>query len=192
MKNTFSIIKTALLFITIVFLQSCDITKRAVKSKIETEKQTNTDTKVDKVNESKTITERKVEGGNIRTQIIPEKDRERDDTGAIKELVQEIKEGGLTKTVIYKQDGSVDVDCRLAEMFERIEQENVERDNSIITIVENLEEQIKSKDSEKTEKVNTSFIWAGMIGILLVFITALFLFYKLINKRFATIESRIA
>lgn len=175
--------KIPVLILFFLIFSSCEITKRATKEKIETEKETTTDNQIDKVNESKTVTERTVEGGNIRTQIIPIEDRERDATGAIKELVQEIKDGGLTKTIYYKPDGSVDVDCRLAEMFERIEQENIERDNSIITIVENLEQQIKAKDSEKTEEVKDSFIWAGMIGIVLVLGLGQFLAFRILNAR---------
>lgn len=173
-----------LFFLLCIFiLTSCEITKRATKQKTETQKETTTDTQVDKFNESKTVTERTIEGGNIRTEIIPINERERDETGAIKELVQEIKDGGLTKTIYYKPDGSVDVDCRLAEMFERIEQENIERDNSIITTVENLEQQIKFKDSEKTEETSTSFIWAGMIGIVIILGGAMFLIFKILNSR---------
>ena len=178
-RDILRLVLMILSLLSLVLFCSCDIQKRAVKQKEQTEKTTDTTNKVDKESKTTTVTERTVEGGNIRTEIIPEKDRERDATGTIKELVQEIKDGGLTKTIYYKPNGSVEVDCRLAEMFERIQQENVERDNSIITIIENLETRLIAKESEKTEKFDSDIILYGFIGLgfLIVIVGGAFLWF---------------
>lgn len=160
--------KKLLILCAILSLSSCEVSKKAAKQLTDLSSKTDTATQVDTVNESNKITERTVEGGNIKTNIPSESNRERDENGLLKELVQEIKDGGLTKTIYYKSDGSVDVDCRLAEMFERIQEQNVQRDNSIITMVEQLELQIKLKDSEKTESVSPAIILYAFIGMTLL------------------------
>lgn len=172
-----------LVFILMLIVSSCTVLKQATKDKSATDKLTNTDTVVDTEKTSKTITERVVEGGDINTTIPPESERERDENGLLKDLIQEIKDGGLTKTIHYKPDGSVDVDCRLAEMFERIQQENVERDNSIISIMENFEERLVKKESEKTESVSPTVLIYFFVGMALFVVIVMVVFFKMIKSQ---------
>ncbi len=171
-----------LVFVFIFIFSSCEVTKQSLKNKSSTDKIVNTDTVLDTEKTSKTITERVVEGGEINSTIKPEDERERDENGLLIDLIQEIKDGGLTKTIHYKPDGSVDVDCRLAEMFERIQQENVERDNSIISIMENLEQRLVVKEKEKTESISSSAFIYFFIGMALFVVIVMAVFFKMIKS----------
>lgn len=166
----------------------CESSKQAVKNKTSTELQTEQDEKRNVTNESKKITERIVEGGFLKSDIIPLEERERDASGAIKELIDEIKDGGLTKTVYYRPDGSVSIECKLAEMFERTQEESRQTDLSIINRVEELAQSIKDKDSLKETSTKDSFIWALFVSVLFIMFFAMFLFYKIIDKRLKALD----
>jgi len=133
MRTLFKII-----LICLVFHTSCRIKKDAVKTKTSTEKQNDINRKITKV------TEQKREGGNIKTSVLPEEKRERDENGNFKEFVQLLKDGALTKEIHYKSDGTIDIDCTADEIWTRIEERLDERDKSIIKT--DTKEKVKSKD----------------------------------------------
>lgn len=167
MKNFDTAIRIVLIGLCLILLccsVGCESSKQAIKSKQDIEQTTQENTQNDIKTQSKTTTERTVEGGTISGDIIPLEDRERDDSGAIKELIQELKEGGLTKTVYYRPDGTVNVECKLAEMFERIQEENIKTDNSIIARLDTLDQQIKNKDKTKETEFKDTAIVAGLFA----------------------------
>jgi len=154
-----------LILITAALTVACDTTKTAIKSKTETEK------KNDVTSFSTKVTEEKRPGGLITTRIIPENQREKELDGSIKELTQTIKDGGLTKTIYYKPDGSIDVDCTADEIWQRIEERLSVRDLSTTN------EKTKDKDSKKEVDFNASVILYGFLGLgFIVAIIAFFLF----------------
>ncbi|WP_422105566.1 hypothetical protein [Winogradskyella sp.] len=157
MKHIFYCIAIAL-----VFLCGCDIQKKAAKAKRDTITQN------DIVKESTKVTEEKRDGGQIFSGIIPIEQRERDENGDIKELIQTLRDGALTKTIYYKPDGSVDVDCTADEIWTRIEEKLNERNNSQIQVQE------KEKDSEKEENFDSSVILYGFMGIAVIMIIFVF------------------
>lgn len=164
MKKTAKIIICWYAFLfALLFFTSCEIQKKAFKDK------TNTETQNDIVRESTEVTQEKREGGNLHTGIIPESERARDENGDIKELIQTLKDGGLTKTIYYKPDGTVDVDCTADEIWIRIEKRLNERDTSTSEI------NSKVKDKEKTEKLSSSIVLYGFLGIgFIIMIVAFF------------------
>lgn len=160
-----------LLIVSILFtLFSCDIQKKAVKSKRDTTTQN------DIVKESTKVTEEKREGGSIKSEIIPIQERERDENGQIKELIQTLRDGGLTKTIYYKPDGRVDVDCTADEIWTRIEEKLNERDNSV------TETEVKEKEREKEENFDSSVILYFMGGIVILGLGGLFIMLYFANK----------
>ena len=180
--------KIIFVFLLLSFL-TCESSKQAVKNKTSTEVETQQNERRDITNESSKVTERRVEGGSLSSDIIPLEKRERDDSGAIKLLIDEIKDGGLTKTIYYKPDGSVSVECKLAELFETIQEENRQTDNSIILRFEQLEQSIKDKDSSKETSTKDSFIWALFGSVVVIMLFAMFLFYKVIDKRLKALDT---
>lgn len=182
MKNFDTAIRIVFIGLCLILLccsVGCESSKQSLKSKQDIEQTTQENTQNDIKTQSKKTTERTVEGGTISGDIIPLKDRERDDSGDLKELIQEIKEGGLTKTVYYRPDGTVNVECKLAEMFERIQEENIKTDNSIIARLDTLDQQIKEKDKLKETEFKDTAIWAGLI----VLLGGQFFTFIFLNKR---------
>lgn len=164
--------KQKILYIIAVFilLFSCDIQKKALKTKSSTE------TKKDIVSESVKVTEEKREGGKIISHIKPIEQRERDSNGNLKELIDVIKEGGLTKTIYYKPDGKVDVECTADEIWTRIEEKINQRDNTIV------EADVKEKDKEKEEKFDSSFIIYIILGVIFIVLIVAFFGFKLLSQ----------
>lgn len=137
---------------------SCDIQKKAIKTKEATQKQN------DIVKQSVKVTEEKRPGGKIKTSILPEKDREKDENGNFKQFIQELRDGALTKTIYYKQDGGVDIDCTSDEIWKRIEERLQERDNSKINT------QVTEKKREKEETFKTAVIPFVILGLGIIFL----------------------
>lgn len=159
-----------IILISIIFLYGCDTTKKAIKTK------TDTTTQNDIVKESTKVTETKREGGTIKSDIIPLEDRERDENGNIKELIETLRDGALTKTIYYKPDGNVDVECTADEIWTRIEEKLNERDNSI------TEEQIKEKDRSKEVDFQSQVILYGFAGIGLIVAIIAFFGFRFLNQ----------
>lgn len=168
-----------LIFISVfaVYLFGCDTTKKAVKTK------TDTTTKNDIIKESTTVTETKSEGGNLKTEITPLEDRERDSNGEIKELVEVLKDGGLTKTIYYKPDGKVDVECTADEIWTRIEQQLNERDNSI------KEETKKDKDRSKEVDFQSEVILYAFAGLALIIAVIAFFGFRFMSQNTRAMNS---
>lgn len=158
------------LFLMVIFANSCDIQKKALKSKSLTEQ------KNDIEKQEVTVTEETRPGGSVKGSIIPEEKRERDDNGFYKELIQKLTDGGATQTIYYKPDGTVDVDCTADEIWTRIEKRLNERDNTII------DTETKEKEKEKTENFDSSVIVYFMIGAVLLGSVITFLFFRLLSK----------
>lgn len=158
-----------ILFVWIMFF-SCDTTKKAIKSKKETTTQN------DIAKESSEVIETKREGGTLKTDIIPYEERERDANGDIKELVQTLKDGGLTKTIYYKPDGKVDVECTADEIWTRIEKKLNERDNSL------TEKQSKDKDQLKEVDFQSEIILYGFIGLALIVAVIAFFGFRFLGQ----------
>lgn len=169
-KFTKIVIKLFVIYVLVGLAVSCDISKAAVKSKTSTDQQ-NDVTKTGTI-----ITEALRPGGTVKGSIIPEAQREKDENGFYKELIQKLTDGGATQTIYYKPDGTVDYDCTADEIWSRIEQRLEERDKST-TITET-----KDKASEKTEDFDSSVILYVMGGFALMVLIIAFFGFKLLNK----------
>ena len=148
----------------------CDTTKQAQKNKTDTE------TKNNIIKESFKVTETKRQGGDIKTTIIPENKRERELDGSIKELTQTIRDGGLTKTIYYKPDGSVNVDCKADEIWERIEEKLNEKDLSTKKEIE------KEKNKTKDVDFQSEVILYGFLGIGFIVAIISFFLFRYLNQ----------
>ena len=86
-------------------------------------------------------------------------------------IIYTINRQGTTLRTVYNDTGNISqIECfsSLIEITERLERMT--------------EEVIKSKDSEKTEEFDSSFILYIIIGVVLLGAFALFLIYKTLNK----------
>lgn len=143
-----------LVIILLCLCFNCNVSKKATKAKTQKTEQKDVTT-------SKTIvTEEKRDGGTIHSTIIPESQREKDENG-FKEILKEFKEGGLTKTIYYKPDGSVDIDCIGDEIWKRVEEKIDERDLSKI----DTEEKLKLQEKEKTFSFKDIYFLYIFLGI---------------------------
>lgn len=148
-------------------LLSCDIKKQALKTKNDIEK-----TKTTKVTETN-------KGGTITTDIIPEKDRPRDEQGRIIDTIIQVKKDEITKTIYYKPDGSVRTETICPDTYITREEFETEIDKT------------KTKDTEKEEKFDSNIILYFMITIIVLGAIALFLLYKTLNKNSKALTSII-
>jgi biopolymer transport protein ExbD len=163
-------IKLVFKIMLFVLVSSCTVKKQAVKRKTTKVEAKDVTTSV-----VRTIQEKRP-GKQITTEIIPIEKRERDQNGQIKELIKEFKEGGLTKTILYKPDGSVNVQC-IEDAIDRIITEKYnQRDNSVIT------EQTKEKEKQKEEKFNPAPFIYGLIALLVILFIAFFVMKRLIER----------
>ncbi len=160
-----------------MILSACGLKKEVKKSTRDTEVQN------DKQSIATTVTEEKRDGGSIRTGILPVDMRPRDEFGALEELVQEIKDGGLTKTIYYKPDGTVDVDCTADEIWTRIEKRLEERDNSK-TITE---ESSKKKDEDM--EFNPQYLLYGLALVIFLALVGLGVLFWMSSKQRKLFES---
>ena len=86
-------------------------------------------------------------------------------------IIYTVNRQGTTLRTVYNDSGNISqIECfsSLIEITERLERMT--------------EEVIKSKDSEKTEEFDSSFILYIIIGVVLLGAFALFLIYKTLNK----------
>jgi hypothetical protein len=125
----------------------------------------------------------KRKGGEIKTEIIPIENRERDENGDLKELVKTIKEGGLTKTVIYRPDGKVDVECTADEIYRLIEEKIQQREQSITS------EQTKEKNKQKEEVFNPTQFVFGFIFLVVLILIGFFIMKRFIVKSLQKMSS---
>lgn len=158
------------IMLLMLFVLGCDIQKQALKNK------TTTDQKNDINKEAVTITEESSKGGTVKASILPESQREKDENGFYKELIQKLTDGGATQTVYYKPDGTVDLDCTADEIWKRIESRLIEKDNSTTTT------DTVQKEKEKTENFDSSIILYVMLGLAFMVLIVSFFGFKLLNK----------
>ena len=164
--------KKLIVILVLVFLSGCKLFKKVNKVKaLEEEKSIEQTTSNSNENIERTtkITE---EGGRLYTDIVSLEKRYDSITGLYKELKQTYKDGGLTKTIYYKPDGSVGVDCsntgRLIEINEIASRQQNEFNTKIIERLESLE----TKDKEEKAKPDSGF-WAVLLSIVGVFLIIL-------------------
>jgi len=141
----------------LILLSSCDIQKKAIKTK--------QDKTVSEI-EERTIKRK----GDTVSYTIP-KVTYKDTT------IYTVNRQGTTLRTVYNDSGNVSqIECfsSLIEITERLERMT--------------EEVIKSKDREKTEAFDSSFILYIIMGVVALGSVALFLGYKTINKNSKAIE----
>jgi len=141
----------------LILLSSCDIQKKAIKTK--------QDKTVSEV-EERTIKRK----GDTVSYTIP-KVTYKDTT------IYTVNRQGTTLRTVYNDSGNVSqIECfsSLIEITERLERMT--------------EEVIKSKDREKTEEFDSSFILYIIMGVVALGSVALFLAYKTINKNSKAIQ----
>jgi hypothetical protein len=168
MKSIFKII------ILSILVCSCAVKKESTKKKVKKVEAKDVSTEI-----VRSIQEKR-EGGQIKTEIIPIEKRERNENGELKELIKTIKNGGLTKTVVYRPDGKVDVECTADEIYRLIEEKIKQSDNSFIT------QEIKEKEKQKEEKFNPTPFFVSLIVLALLFIFAIFFLKRTLEKKFTT------
>ncbi|PKH50869.1 hypothetical protein CXF68_09295 [Tenacibaculum sp. Bg11-29] len=169
--------KNVIHLLIIVFLCSCSVTKDFTKDK------KSTDIKKDVRTQTTKVTEEKRPGGILEAPITPLDERPRTDSGELKAFIQKYKDGGLTKTVYYKPDGSVDVKCLADEVFRRIEEQTNIQDSSEIAIDE------KNKTKKKEEKIMPEILLYIVLGMVLVFFIMTFFMYKTLNQNKAILKA---
>jgi len=136
------------------------------KEKEKTRENTHLDITEKENSNSNKITVERVSGGNINARIIPEDERPRDESGALKEFKQILKDGGLTKTIIYKPDGSVDVECEHEGRYLTIienQQHQAEKNTQLMRELANM---IKAKDKDTVSQKETKGININVIVII--------------------------
>jgi len=149
--------KKILFLALLILLSSCDIQKKAIKTK--------QDKTVSEI-EERTIKRK----GDTVSYTIP-KVTYKDTT------IYTVNRQGTTLRTVYNDSGNVSqIECfsSLIEITERLERMT--------------EEVIKSKDREKTEAFDSSFILYIIMGVVALGSVALFLGYKTINKNSKAIE----
>lgn len=162
--------KKLIIILIIAFISSCNILKDKQKTKI------NSSEKKDVVETITRVTEEKRPGGNLKATILPEEKRPRNNDGSLKAFLDKFKDGPLTKTVYYKPDGSVDVNCIADEVFRRIEEKKILEDNTI------TDTSIKKKSKIKEEGLKSITVLYFMTGLALVVFVIIFLLFKNLSK----------
>jgi hypothetical protein len=153
-----------------ILVYSCSVKKDSAKKKIKSVEAKDVNTEI-----VRSIQEKR-KGGKITTEIIPVEKRERDENGELKELIETIKDGGLTKTVIYRPDGKVDVECTADEIYRLIKEKIKQQDNSIV------KEEVKEKQKQKEEKFNPAPFIFGLIGLAIILLVGFFIMRRVIEK----------
>ena len=146
----------------VLSFSSCDIYKQSQKSK--------SDTNFSQSEEKKTFRK----GDTVRYEI-PKYNVKLKDTTIYRTNYQ-----GTTIKTIYDQNGNVSsIDC-YASRIEELTKRNIQYENAL-----------KKKESEKKEEMNTTWILYFMIGIVIIFMFALFLMFKFFDKKTSAIRDLI-
>jgi len=157
------------IFLILVLVSGCNLLRNVEnqKSKIELTQQ-----QIDSIKtsgSSERITTDRTEGGKITGRIIPKSERQLDSlTGLYKELVEKFQDGGLTKTVYYRPDGSVDVECEHEGRLLTIIEKNQWQNEQYLNMLLEKNEQTKEKNTEKefSGGINWTLITLGAMAIL--------------------------
>lgn len=172
----------------IILLTSCEVSKQAFKLRNDINKET-LETVSNNIETVENTTSEKIrEGGYISTDIIPENERERDENGDIKELIQEMIDGGLTKTIYYRPDGSTKVDCKASDILERLETSIVTRDKTFSDRLDKLDQKINAKEVDKKASIGSEVILYIFIGFALLIFVVGFVAIKFLNKKIEAIK----
>lgn len=171
--------KLVIIIVCFIFFSSCSILKEAQKEK------TNTEIENDITSKGNKITEEKVKGGKIESDILPESQREKDENGLFKEFIQTFVNGGLTKTIIYKPDGSVHTTCEQEEIYRKVIENYIIQDKS------RLEQETKDKQSKKEEKINSEIVLYFMFGFALIVLILAFFGFKILSKNTAILNKML-
>ncbi|WP_064967973.1 hypothetical protein [Tenacibaculum ovolyticum] len=169
--------KNVIHLLIVVFLCSCSVTKDLTKTKKSTDIKKDVSTLITKV------TEEKRPGGVLQAPITPLSERPRAENGDLKAFIQKYKDGGLTKTIYYKPDGTVDVKCLADEVFRRIEEQTNIQDSSEIAIDE------KNKTKKKEEKIMSEILLYIVLGVVLIFFIIAFFMYKTLKQNKAILNA---
>lgn len=155
-------------FLILGLVTSCDLLRSVENSKKKTKL---TQSQIDSLKSSgssERITTEQTKGGKLTNRIIPESERAIDSlTGLYKELVEKFKDGGLTKTVYYRPDGSVDVECENeGRLLTIIEKNQWQAEQYIDVLLEKYErEQQKNSDKEFSTGLDWTLITLGILGL---------------------------
>jgi CHASE3 domain sensor protein len=142
----------------VLSVTSCDIYKQSQKSK--------SDTAFSQSEETKSFRK----GDTVHFEI-PKYNVKLKDTTIYRTNYQ-----GTTIKTIYDQNGNVSsIDC-YASRIEELTKKNLEYQNAL-----------KEKASEKKEELNTTWILYLIIGIVIIFMFALFLMFKFFDKKTSAI-----
>ncbi len=174
MKN-FNTILLYLSFCIIFFISGCSATKEVKKTK----KETTTDQQNDIEKTGTIITEETQEGGSTSIPIIPLEDRERDEMGELKEMIQEIKDGGVTGRVTYYKDGTADCECDEKALQRKIIEMYEERDRTKIQ----TDTEESTKEKKESFELSDTIILSIMGGLVILGSIVIFLMFKKINAQ---------
>lgn len=160
---------TLITFLILVLVSSCNLLRSVDNKKSNTVlSQKQIDSIKSSGSNSVTTTEQTAPG-RLSGRIIPENERAIDSlTGLYKALVQKFKDGPLTKTVYYRPDGSVDVECENEGRLLTIIEKNQWQSEQYLNMLLEKEESTKEKNSDKefTGGINWTFIALGAMAIL--------------------------
>lgn len=142
--------KKLLIISLLLLFSNCSLLKKVDKKK-ETTEENQTDTSfISTEQKSETSTKITEPGGSIKTALIPLQERYDELTGQYRELKEIFQDGGLTKTVYYKPDGTTEVDCTAEErLIEIFEQSSKTQNEFNVRIIERLK-QLESKEKEES------------------------------------------
>ena len=160
-------------FLLMLLLSSCQLLRKVdrVDREVVSTAVENNDKKLNETIDRKTtITE---SGGVIATDLIPLADRYDEITGLYRELMQTFKDGGITKTIYYRPDGSTRVDCtaqdRVIETLETIDREQSETNSLVLERLDRLETE-KIESEKVTKGINMNIIIIALIAAVFLFV----------------------
>lgn len=174
--------------ITIILISFLIVGCAANKKVSKKSKETNTEQETQANQTGTIVTEETQEGGSTSAEIIPIEERERDELGELKEMINEIKDGGVTQRIIYRSDGSVECECEVEDLQRKIiemyEKEELTR----------IEQQEKETEKDKEESFKLSDVWIfGIFGtIVLLGGFVIFLVFKKIDTQSKVFNATLA
>ena len=158
-----------IIFLILGLVSSCDLLRSVSNNKKRSEL---TQRQIDSIktwgSNSITTTEQ-TRGGKLTNRIIPKDERKLDSlTGLYEELVQKYNDGGLTKTIYYRPDGSVDVECEHEGRLLTIIEKNQWQAEKYLDMLLEKSEKEQQKDSDKEFKtgIDWTFITLGIMAII--------------------------